>query len=428
MRSLLSLPPGSSRPRVRQTLRSRSFTTLLVGYAISAIGDGMSMVAISWLAIVLAHGRSTALLVGAAVAAYTLPGMVVGIGLGHVLARWDPRLLILLEAALRTVALGLIGAGALLGILTPPEYVGLLAVSSLLGLLGVTGAVTSVAELLPESQHLVGNSLVTVASFAAYIVGPALAGVVIAVAGAGAAIAADAASYAILGSAVILSRRFQPPPANVAQAQSMVQALHSLARRPAILGITALSVVFFGLYGPVEVALPVFVSQTLHTGPGVLGGYWTLFAVGATAGALGASGVQRFGVWKVATAAMAGWGACLVPFGLVHSTAVGFIALAVGGLVYGPFLPLKTTIIQRHSPPGSLTALAAASGLLTVPASPIGTAIGGPLVAILGPGSTLLASGLATIAAAALATVVHLTYRKRTAGPTSFGEAPDSRG
>jgi predicted MFS family arabinose efflux permease len=374
----------------------------------------MSAVAISWLAIVLAGGHNTGLLVGAAVAAYTLPGMVAGLGLGRLLTRWDPRLLILAEAVLRTVSLGLVAAGALVGVLTPTGYVVLLGVSSLLGLFGVTGALTSVAELLPEAQRVAGNSLVTVASFAATIVGPALAAVVIAVAGPGVAIGADAASYAVLAAAAILSRRFQPPPPSPAGGgQSMRRALGALRHQPAVLGITVLCVAFFGLYGPVEVALPVYVSRTLHAGPGVLGGYWTLFACGATAGALGAPWVQRFGLWKVAVAVMAGWGACLVPFGLVDSVVVGFAALAVGGLVYGPFLPLKQTIIQRRSPPGSLTALAAASGILTVPAAPIGTALGGPLVAAIGPASTLLASGLATVAAAAVTAAVLLTRRRR---------------
>jgi len=47
-------------------------------------------VAISWLAIELSRGRDTGLLVGAAVAAYTVPGVVAGFGLGRVLTRWDP--------------------------------------------------------------------------------------------------------------------------------------------------------------------------------------------------------------------------------------------------------------------------------------------------------------------------------------------------
>lgn len=269
------------------------------------------------------------------------------------------------------------------------------------------------------------------ASFAAIIVGPALAGGVIAAAGSGAVgpgvvFGADAGSYVVLIVAVVASRRFQPPPAASAdQGQSMRRALRALCRQPAVLGITVLCVAFFGLYGPVEVALPVYVSQTLHAGPGVLGGYWTLFAIGATIGALGASWAQRFGLWRVAVAVMADWGACLVPFGFTGSVAVGFAALAAGGLVYGPFPPLKQTIIQRYSPPGSLAALAGASALLTGPAAPIGTALGGPLVAAIGPASTLLASGLATIAAAGVAAVALLTRRAvPPAGPPALPSLP----
>jgi hypothetical protein len=373
----------------------------------------MSGVAIAWLAIVLAHGHNTGLLVGAALAAYTLPGMVVGIGLGRVLARWDARLLILADAVLRMVSLSLIAIGAIVGILTPVEYIGLLGVSSLLGLLGVTGTLTSVVELLPSAQHVAGNSLLSVASLGASIAGPAVAGGLIVAVGPGSAIGADAASYAVLVLAAVVSRHLQaPPPARVGY-QSMLGAVRSLLHQPAILGITVLCVACYGLYGPVEVALPVYVSKVLHAGPGVLGGYWTLYALGATAGAVGASWVQRFGLWKVAVACWAGWGACLVPFGLVNSVIVGFAALAVGGLVYGPFLPLKRTIIQLYSPPGSLAALAAASAILTVPVASIGTALGGPLVAALGPGSTLLASGIGTIAAAAVAAVFLLIRRRR---------------
>jgi MFS family permease len=373
----------------------------------------MSAVAISWLAIRISHGHDTGLLVGAAVAAYTLPGVVVGLGLGRVLARFDPRLLVLADAALRATCLGVIALIASVGLLAPGWYVALLAVASLLGLLGVAGDLATVPELLPPAQHIAGNSLITVASFAGIIVGPVLAGVLIAVTSPAVAIGADGASYVVLVLAVVVSRRFRAPKPRTTESQSVGRALRMLTRQPAVLGITLLCVVFFGLYGPVEVALPVFVSQTLHAGPGVLGGYWTLFAIGATVGALAASWTQRFGLWRVALAVVAGWGICLLPFGLVHSVIVGFIALAVGGLIYGPFLPLKTTIIQRHSPPGSMTTMAAASGVLTVPASPIGTALGGPLVAAIGPGSTLLASGLATVVAAAVGATALVVYRWR---------------
>src|SRR5438876_8083550 len=60
------------------------FRRILPGAAASALGDGMSAVAIAWLALKLAPAGSRGLWVGAAVAAYTLPGAVGAI----VLRRW----------------------------------------------------------------------------------------------------------------------------------------------------------------------------------------------------------------------------------------------------------------------------------------------------------------------------------------------------
>ncbi len=395
-------------------LRSGAFATLFGGYAVSALGDGMALVAVSWLAVVLAGGHDAAILVGAAVAAYTLPGVAGWLVLGRRLAHWDPRRLVLAEAALRAVCLGAIALLSTLGVLTPGLYVGLLAVSSLFGLLGVSGELAAVVELLPAAEQLAGNSLVTLASFAATVAGPALAGGLITLDGPGLALGADAASFAVLVAAAAASRRLRPPPVTPAGAvQGPRGALRSLTRQPSVLAATALCVVFFGVYGPVEVALPVYVSSVLHAGAGTLGGYWTLFSAGAVAGALGASQVERLGIWRVMIAVVAGWGACLVPFGFTDSTLGGFVALGVGGLVYGPFLPLKNALIQRAGPAGSISALAAASAAFTVPAAPIGTALGGPLVAALGPQRTLLASGLTTIGAAGVAAVLLLTCRRR---------------
>ncbi len=97
----------------------------------------MSAVAISWLAIELAHGHDPGLLVGAAVAAFTLPGVLAALAAGRVLRRLDPRLLVLAEALLRAAALGAIAGLALVGSLSPVLYVVLLGVSSLFGVLGL---------------------------------------------------------------------------------------------------------------------------------------------------------------------------------------------------------------------------------------------------------------------------------------------------
>jgi hypothetical protein len=53
-------------------------------------------------------------------------------------------------------------------------------------------------------------------------------------------------------------------------------------------------------------------------------------------------------------------------------------------------------------PPAALSQLLAARSSLLIIASPLGTALGGPLVAALGASGTLLASGLATVALAVI--------------------------
>jgi hypothetical protein len=63
------------------------FRKVLPGTAASALGDGMSAVAIAWLAIELAPPGSRGLWVGAAVAAYSLPGAIGAVAL----RRWPRR-------------------------------------------------------------------------------------------------------------------------------------------------------------------------------------------------------------------------------------------------------------------------------------------------------------------------------------------------
>jgi MFS transporter, DHA3 family, macrolide efflux protein len=100
---------------------------VLPGAAASALGDGMSAVAIAWLALKLAPEPSRGLLVGAAVAAYSLPGAVGAVALRRWLGGRGGARLASVNAMLRAAALGLIGGLALAGRLDPAGYVALLA-------------------------------------------------------------------------------------------------------------------------------------------------------------------------------------------------------------------------------------------------------------------------------------------------------------
>ncbi len=112
------------------------FRRVLPGAAASALGDGMSAVAIAWLAIKLAPAGSRGLWVGAAVAAYSLPGAAGAVVLRRWLGThrwaWHGTGLVIVNAVLRAGALGLIGCLALAGLLALAPYVALLGVSSIL--------------------------------------------------------------------------------------------------------------------------------------------------------------------------------------------------------------------------------------------------------------------------------------------------------
>lgn len=102
---------------------------------------------------------------------------------------------------------------------------------------------------------------------------------------------------------------------------------------------------------------------------------------------------------------VAGWVACLIPFGFAP-VPVTLAAFAIGGLIYGPFIPLTYALFQSSTTAANLpSVLAARSAVITV-STPLGTAIGGRLVAGLGAAGTLAVSGLATVALAAAASVL----------------------
>ncbi len=156
---------------------------------------------------------------------------------------------------------------------------------------------------------------------------------------------------------------------------------------------------------PVEDALPVYVAHDLHAHAQLLGVYWTSFGVGALASTLLTGVLRGHATRRITLLIVAGWGACLVPFAFAPA-AVTLVCFAVGGLVYGPFVPLTYALFQSITTTANLPSVLAARSAALIVATPLGTAIGGPIVAGLGARWTLTASGAATVLLAAIATPI----------------------
>jgi MFS family permease len=406
---LQRLVPSAYRP----VLANRVFRRLILGFAVSYLGDGMSFVAVPWLAIELAPQATAGLWVGGAVAAYTLPGVVGALVFGRRLRRVSAKWLLFADNVMRGVFLGAIPLVWLAGLLTPPLYVVLLAVSSLLHAWGSAGRYTLLAELMPDEQRLAANTLVSSLNFGATIAGPAIAGVLVTHVSAALVLGLDAVSYLFLAVVVVsirLPESGQVSPVDRAAARGGLALLRS---HPELLGLLTLTWFFNLLYGPVEVALPLYVTDDLRAPGTLLGLYWMLFGIGAVLGGLALGALQQLPLWPVTITIVVGWGLSLLPFGLGVATAVTVACFTLGGAIYGPFEALSVTLMQAKAAPEHLAAMLAARSAVLLTASPLGTALGGPLTTALGPRATLGGSGLATVALGAVACVLLLARRMR---------------
>jgi hypothetical protein len=384
-------------------------------FAVSAVGDGMSAVGVAWLAIRIAPPGSAGLMVGAAVAAYTLPGAAGAVLLARPLRALAGRHLVAADAALRAVALGVIPLLYVCGALRAWSYVVLLAASSLLHAWGVSGQYTLVAEHLPPQSRTAGNAMLSGFGMAAFVIGPLLAGLAVTAGGPALPVAADAVSFAVLAvtAATVRGRWSAARPADTGEPER-ARGFAAIASSKPLAGLLALTVVYYFLYGPVEVALPMYVTGPLGGSAALLSLFWAVFGIGATAGSITVALARRLPVWPVLAAAVIGWGAALAPLGLLRLPVPALICFAAGGLLYAPYPALSATLYQRESPPELLSQVLAARGALTVLAAPLGTALGGPLTAWLGAQHTLLASAAATIASG-LAATAFLTHRRERA-------------
>ena len=425
---------------------------LLPGYTLSALGDGMSVVAIAWLALRLAPAGQQGLWVGAAVAAYTLPGVIGMVALSHWLRGRRSILLGGADATLRALALGATAALAAVHLLTLLTYVCLLGLSSLLHAWGTAGQYTLIAEILPPRHRVAGNGLLAIAAQTTMIAGPALAGVLTGVAGPAVVIAADAATWVALAASyaytapLVPCRAREPPatgrappapggaplaPGGTPQAPGSPAApgWHVIRGSGTLAGLLSLTVVFYALYGPVEVALPVYVAGDTHGSAALLGGFWTANAAGAVIGSLAAPYLRARPVWPAMIGIVAGWGLALLPVGLGARwgravlrvglgapVAVSLAGCAAGGIIYAPYPSLSTAVFQNASPAGAIGQVLAIRSAWIIVSVPLGSACGGPVVAALGARGTLLASALATVALALVAALAAGTVARSRRG------------
>lgn len=280
--------------RYRRVLRAADFRRMWLGSTISTIGDGMTFVALSWLVLASAGG---ALRLGLLAVCYTAPVVLGGLAVGPVLDRFDKRTVLLIDCGFRACLMAGIPITAALHAL--PDYLPFVAAAAygLLKMVPLAGFPAAIPALVPESDLDAANALESLSFSVAAVIGPATAGLLIALIGAPNVLAIDSASFLIF--AVTLTRIRRPlraphQPASTPEARTATPnaSVRSLVRDRAIIATTIAFMAFNIAEGMLLVAAPWLAKTKLTGGATTLGVLLALTATGEIVGAALAGGIR----------------------------------------------------------------------------------------------------------------------------------------
>lgn len=326
-----------------------NYRRYIAGQSVSLVGTWMQMAAQSWLVLTLTGSATT---LGVIVALQTLPVLALGPYGGVIADRVDKRrLIVALQIAMGVQAL-------ILGILTVTGAVRLWEIGALAALLGLNNAFENPArqsfmlEMVGAENLRNAVSLNSVLVNVARVIGPAVAGVLIATVGEGVCFLVNAASFvAVVASLTTLDRSaiFPSPPSGREPGQ-LRDGLRYVRRSPE-LGIPLLMMALAGcLAYEFQVTLPVMARQGLHAGATAYGFMTAAMGVGAVLGGLLVAARGRTGLPPLVMAATA-FGVVLIFAGLAPSLPVELFALALAGGASISFMATGNSTLQLNADP-----------------------------------------------------------------------------
>jgi MFS family permease len=402
-------------PESLDVLRTREFRLLFSGQAVSAVGDRMVFVALAFA--VLEIGGSTSD-VGLVLAAGTFP-LVATVLVGGVVAdRASRRAVMIVADVVRVASQGTMAALLIAG----AGEVWMLAT-----LAGVTGAATgffspALTGLLPEvvtpQQLQPANALRTSASSMGGILGPAVAGVLVAAAGAGWAIGIDAVTFAVSAACLAMLR---VPTRVAAQRSSFVADLRegwvAFRSRRWIWTFVVYFAIGNLLWGAWSALGPIVARHDLG-GAAAWGTILAAVGVGALAGSVLATHVKPHR--PLLFAALAD-GLFALPLAFL-AAAPPLPLFVCGALLAGAGMALAISVwestLQRHVPGESLSRVSSYDWFGSLAFYPLGLAVSGPVASVIGISVSLwLAFGLAVAVTLALLSVPDIRHMSAAAPP-----------
>ena len=395
----MSLTDRLTSPKILQPLRHRDFALLTTGSTVSQFGDGFFFVALAWQVYSISNVPTALSVVGVA---WTLPSVIFLLIGGALADRYDRRRLMIGADIVRALAIGSMGVLSIAGVIEIWHICVLIAFVGIGDAFFNPASTAIVPDLVPEQDLLPANSLrATLQPLMVRLIGPALAGFVVAAVGSGAAFIIDGATFLVSAVAVLAIHK---RPMHVGpDAHGIRQTIHQVSeglgfvkRTPwlwATLVSAMLSLLVF--YGPVETLIPFLVKNKLGLGPESLGLIFAVGGVGAivTGLIMGERGLPRKRVtimyvsWSLGVALMAIYGLMTDLWQALAATFFIHSLFQIGQVIW-------VTLLQTLVPRRLLGRVTSVDWLVSTALVPVSFALTGPVATELGADVTMVAASL----------------------------------
>ena len=401
--------PTNQAPSYGRLFAISGFPRLVASMMLARVAE--QMVSLVLVLFALQHYGSPEI-AGAVTFLSVAPGLLASPIGGALLDRHGRTRLIVIDYAIAGLTLALIAVLAVAERLPVPALLVIVTISSFTQPLGNTGVRTLFPLIVPRPLWERANAIDSNGYVVASIVGPALAGTLVAVFGAPAALAVTASIFAVAALVAIGIR----DPGDRTEAGNLLAdawrglvyvAKHSTLR-PLALAVTTANLgggIFF-------LALPVLVLTRFGAGPEFVG---LLFALSGISGSISVLLMGRISTLgrerQLLAGAMLGTAACFAFVLLFPQPLMVAIAMLLWGVATGPFDVVLFTIRQRRTDAAWLGRAFAVSMALNFAGFPIGSAIAGAVL----PVSIELGFALAVAATVAGAVLAYIGIPERDA-------------
>jgi len=382
-------------------LRDHDFVSVLVGQGVSAMGSAVTMVAMPLLVLLV---TGSGLLMATVGILETAPDLLFVLLAGAYADRWDRRRVMIVADAGRAILTALIPLAVIVGLPPVPVIFIVVGPINMLRVMFSAAQNASVPALAGRDRLNAASGYFEAVWGLGYVLGPALAGMLIALVGPGPTIAIDAASFAFSAGSVAMVRRSLVPPRSE---EPRRRVLHEVREGIGFVWrhrTLRLTIAYYAslslLMAPFVPAFTYFLVRDRGMDSSGLGVMISVFSIGMVIGAIVATRLKngRLGLRMLASTVLLGAGLAIGRL-MPSAAALGILGLAVGG-AWTVVEVSYVTIRLGASPEALLGRVATVAHTASVGVQPIGMLAGGLLIDRVGGGATLAAMGLASVAMA----------------------------